>query len=61
MSTPKSAPKRIVRLLTSRDGEDIELAFVTESGETIRLLATEDQADRLVDELEDVLNAPDEE
>lgn len=54
-----SQAKRIVRLLTTREGAQIELAFVTEDGETIRLLASEDQADRLVDELEDVLNAPD--
>lgn len=56
-----SQAKRIVRLLTTREGADIALAFVTQDGETIRLLVSEDQADRLVDELEDVLNAPGEE
>lgn len=37
-----SQAKRIVRLLTTREGAQIELAFVTEDGETIRLLASED-------------------
>ena len=30
----------------------------TESGEVLKVLATEDQIDRLVDELEDILNSP---
>lgn len=52
-----SSAKRLTRFLASRAGRDIEIALATETGETIRLIATPDQIDRLVDELEDVLNS----
>ena len=39
-------------------GGGIELALATESGQTLRVLASSDQIDMLVDELEDVLNSP---
>ncbi len=53
-----SAGNKLARILATRTGEAIELAFVTEDGRTTRVLASEDQIDRLVDELEDVLNSP---
>lgn len=51
---------RLSRFLATRSGRDIELALVSESGETLRVLASPDQIDQLVDELEDILNSPDE-
>lgn len=53
-----STAKRLVRMLTTRSGADIELVLTVEGGQTVRVLASEDQVDRLVDELEDILNAP---
>ena len=53
-----TAGNKLARILATRTGEAIELAFVTEDGRTTRVLASEDQVDRLVDELEDVLNSP---
>lgn len=53
-----TAGNKLARILATRTGEAIELAFVTEDGRTTRVLASEDQIDRLVDELEDVLNSP---
>ena len=53
-----STTKKLVRILASRVGEGAELAFVTEDGQTVKVLASADQIDRLVDELEDILNAP---
>jgi len=53
-----SAIKILARVLTSRVGPHIELAVETETGEVLKVLATEDQIDRLVDELEDMLNSP---
>ncbi|MET0258173.1 MAG: hypothetical protein ABW179_06285 [Methylobacterium sp.] len=53
-----SAPKKLVRILAARSGESIELAFATEGGGTVKVLASEDQIDQLVDELEDILNSP---
>ena len=44
--------------IRTRVGPHIELAVETESGEVLKVLATEDQIDRLVDELEDILNSP---
>lgn len=55
-----SAAKILARILTSRVGPHIELALALQGGEVVKVLATPDQADRLVDELEDLLNAPDE-
>lgn len=52
------AGNKLARILAARSGEAIELAFVTEDGRTTKVLASEDQIDRLVDELEDVLNSP---
>ena len=52
--------QRLVRILTTRSGPDIEIALALENGQTLRVVATPDQADRLVDELEDILNAPEE-
>ncbi|MCJ2082500.1 hypothetical protein [Methylobacterium sp. J-090] len=53
-----SATHRLARILAARSGEDIELAFATQDGQTLKVLATSDQIDRLVDELEDILNSP---
>ena len=53
-----TAGNKLARILATRTGEAIELAFVTEDGRTTRVLASEDQIDRVVDELEDVLNSP---
>lgn len=53
-----TAGNKLARILAARSGETIELAFVTEDGRTTKVLASEDQIDRLVDELEDVLNSP---
>ncbi|GJE54045.1 MULTISPECIES: hypothetical protein [Methylobacterium] len=53
-----SAAKKLVRILATRTGEAIELAFATEGGGTVKVLASEDQIDQLVDELEDILNSP---
>ncbi|WP_457107207.1 hypothetical protein [Methylobacterium sp. P5_C11] len=53
-----SAIKILARFLTARVGPHIELAVETESGEVLKVLATEDQIDRLIDELEDMLHAP---
>ena len=53
-----SAPQRLARILTTRTGAGIELAFATEGGQTVKVLASEEQIDRLVDELEDILNSP---
>ena len=53
-----SALKILARILTTRVGPHIELALATEDGETLKVLATPDQIDRLVDELEDILNSP---
>ena len=49
-----SASNRLARILATRSGRDVELAFATEDGRTVKVLASEDQIDRLVDELEDV-------
>lgn len=53
-----TATSKLTRILATREGRAIELAFVTEDGRTTKVLASEDQIDRLVDELEDVLNSP---
>ncbi|QDI80566.1 hypothetical protein E8E01_09065 [Methylorubrum populi] len=53
-----TAGNKLARILATRTGEAIELAFVTEDGRTTRVLASDDQIDRLVDELEDILNSP---
>ena len=53
-----SAIKILARILTARVGPHIELAIEAESGEILKVLATQDQIDRLVDELEDMLNSP---
>lgn len=53
-----SAAKKLVRILAARSGDSIELAFATADGDTIKVLASEDQVDQLVDELEDILNSP---
>ncbi len=50
--------QKLTRILATRTGAEIELAFVTEDGRTTKVLASEDQVDRLVDELEDILNSP---
>ncbi len=55
-----SALKILARVLTARVGPHIELALATEDGETVKVLATPDQIDRLIDELEDMLNSGDE-
>lgn len=53
-----TAAQKLARILATRTGPGIELAFVTQDGHTTRILASEDQIDRLVDELEDILNSP---
>ena len=53
-----SAIKILARILATRVGPHIELAVETETGEVLKVLATEDQVDRLVDELEDILDSP---
>ena len=53
-----SAPQKLARILAARTGAGIELAFATETGQTVKVLASEEQVDRLVDELEDILNSP---
>ncbi|MCJ2043358.1 hypothetical protein MKK58_02195 [Methylobacterium sp. J-078] len=55
-----SLPQKLARILATRSGGGIELAIATESGQTLRVLATQDQIDMLVDELEDILNSPEE-
>lgn len=53
-----SATQKLARILASRSGSQIELALATEGGQILRVLATPDQIDMLVDELEDILNSP---
>ncbi|MGU3538345.1 hypothetical protein [Methylobacterium sp. A54F] len=53
-----SALKPLARILATRVGPHIELAIAAEDGETLRVLATPEQVDMLVDELEDILNSP---
>lgn len=53
-----SASKILARILTTRVGPHIELALAMQNGEVVKVLATPDQVDRLVDELEDILNSP---
>ncbi len=53
-----SATHRLARILATRSGSGIELALATESGQTLKVLATPDQIDMLMDELEDILNSP---
>ncbi len=53
-----STAKPLARILATRAGAEIELALAMQDGQTVRVLATEDQVDRLVDELEDILNSP---
>ena len=56
-----SAAQKLTRILATRTGAAIELAFVTEDGRTTKVLASDEQIDLLVDELEDILNSPAEE
>ncbi|MBX9933720.1 MAG: hypothetical protein K2Y56_19735 [Methylobacterium sp.] len=56
-----SQTQKLARILASRSGGHIELALATEGGQTLKVLATQDQIDMLVDELEDILNSPAEE
>lgn len=53
-----SALKILARVLATRVGPHIELAVETQSGEVLKVLATEEQIDLLVDELEDLLHSP---
>ncbi|WP_027173660.1 hypothetical protein [Methylobacterium sp. 10] len=53
-----SATHILARILATRSGTGIELALATESGQTLKVLASQDQIDMLVDELEDILNSP---
>lgn len=53
-----SALKILARILTTRVGPHIELALATEDGETVKVLATPEQVDMLIDELEDILHSP---
>lgn len=53
-----SMPQKLARILAARSGAHIELAIATEGGQTLKLLATQEQVDMLVDELEDILNSP---
>ena len=53
-----STPQKLARILATRSGGGIELSLATETGQTVRVLATQDQIDMLVDELEDILNSP---
>ncbi|KQU19113.1 hypothetical protein ASG63_08220 [Methylobacterium sp. Leaf94] len=55
-----STPQKLARILATRSSGGIELALATETGQTVRVLATPDQIDMLVDELEDILNSPEE-
>ncbi|MCJ2035895.1 hypothetical protein [Methylobacterium sp. J-068] len=55
-----STTQKLARILATRSGGGIELALATESGQTLKVLATSDQIDMLVDELEDILNSPEE-
>lgn len=52
--------KVLRRIGAKRRGRSIVLTCFTDDGATITLLASDDQVDRLVDELEDALNSPDE-
>lgn len=51
--------KLLRRIGAARRGRFVEITCITEAGATVTFLASLDQTDRLVDELEDVLNAPD--
>ncbi|MDR7037270.1 MULTISPECIES: hypothetical protein [Methylobacterium] len=53
--------QRLARILATRSSGEIELAIATATGETLKVLATQEQIDMLVDELEDILNSPTEE
>ena len=53
-----SVTKTLARIFATRTGAGIELAIAPQDGQTLKLMATEDQIDRLVDELEDILNSP---
>ncbi len=53
-----SAIKILARVLATRVGPHIELVVEAENGEVTKVLATEDQIDRLIDELEDLLHSP---
>lgn len=53
-----SQTQTLARILATRSGENIELAIATQGGQTLKILATPDQVDRLIDELEDILNSP---
>ena len=53
-----SAIRILARILATRVGPHIELAVEAQSGEVMKVLATQEQVDRLVDELEDILNSP---
>ncbi|KQP90831.1 MULTISPECIES: hypothetical protein [unclassified Methylobacterium] len=55
-----STTQKLARILAARSGSGIELALATESGQTLKVLATSEQIDMLVDELEDILNSPEE-
>ncbi|WP_287978921.1 hypothetical protein [Sphingomonas sp.] len=55
-----STTQKLARILAARSGGGIELALATESGQTLKVLATAEQIDMLVDELEDILNSPEE-
>lgn len=52
--------KLLRRIGAARRGRFVELTCIVEAGATVTFLASLDQVDRLVDELEDVLNAPEE-
>jgi hypothetical protein len=53
-----SVTQKLARILATRSGRNIELALATEGGQTLRVVATPDQIDMLIDELEDILNSP---
>lgn len=53
-----SVTQKLARILATRTGENIALAIATEGGQTLKVVATPDQIDMLIDELEDILNSP---
>jgi hypothetical protein len=53
-----SVTQKLARILATRTGENIALAIAAEGGQTLKVVATPDQIDMLIDELEDILNSP---
>lgn len=50
---------RLTRILATKTDDGIELGVETESGEILKLLATDEQIDALFEELDDLVSADD--